>query len=796
MRRIKLIFFIIIIFRSAIGFCQEDKIDSLQSVINDQAHNDTVLANAYIELSELLYLENIDTLTYFSRKVLDLGAKNLTLINNNQKRLLHYKSEALNNIGYVFKRNGEVDSAVYYYQKALKIAKDINDYKGASIRCNNLGVIYDNLGDFEKAKQYYKKALSMSQLLGDSSLIALNYNNLGFLYDKEGLLKESSNYYFLSLKYCISNGSKSTTYNNIGYSYRKQSDYETALVYYNKALEFAELDSKNISMKATALNNIGAVFEIQEKYDTTLIIYKRVLSYYKVLGEERSKATLYSNIGVLYLNHLRRETMGLAYLDSSLVVAKKINNKFTLAKYNMTMGQFYTKKKEYNKAIDFLREAYVLYKDLNIVSYVEEAAKSFSLCLHFLGQHEQAYYKLIESNQIKDSLVGEKTLLNLNKERALYEYDKQKALDDFTHEKELALNEEEKKRQQVITIAVTSGLALVALFLIFVYRRLQITKKQKTIIEEKKKEVEQQKIAIEIAHKETERQKEVVEKQKAEVEVINEQLEEVSKEISDSINYAEMIQQAVLPSFNLEELNNESFIYFNPKDKVSGDFYWLEQKGEYSGYAVADCTGHGIPGAFISMIGTILLNEIYNSKKIDIPNQILDELSRLVRLTLTNKEGYTMKDGMDISFVVLNNETKVLYFSGANNPVWITSAKAKKRINKVDVLPITEVKGKYIYEIKGDKQPIGEYGENIKPFTLSYAHLEQGDAFYIFSDGYVDQFGGENNKKFKAKPFRELLLSIQEKSMEEQKVILAKNFQSWKGEYEQIDDVTVLGVKV
>jgi len=316
---------------------------------------------------------------------------------------------------------------------------------------------------------------------------------------------------------------------------------------------------------------------------------------------------------------------------------------------------------------------------------------------------------------------------------------------------------------------------LVVLFLMFVYRRLQITKKQKVEIEVKKAEVEQQKV---------------------EIEAINEQLEEVSKEISDSINYAEMIQQAVLPSLELEDLKNEAFIYFNPKDRVSGDFYWLEQKGEYSGYCVADCTGHGIPGAFISMVGTILLNEIHNSKGINIPNQILDELSRLVKLTLTNKDGYTMKDGMDMSFVLLNNKTKVLHFSAANNPIWMVSSEPQKNINKEMVNPTFEKGGKYIYEIKGDKQPIGDYGDMAKPFTLHNAQLVEGDCFYLFSDGYVDQFGGERNKKFKAKAFRELLVAVNSETMEQQHKVLEQNFLDWKQDTEQIDDVTVMGVRV
>ena len=365
------------------------------------------------------------------------------------------------------------------------------------------------------------------------------------------------------------------------------------------------------------------------------------------------------------------------------------------------------------------------------------------------------------SIKMKDSISNKDTQRLLAQQQAKYVYERQKELDDAIHFRMLTIKKGEQEKQFILICAISVILVLITVFLIFTYKRLQVIKLQK--------------ITLNKTHME---------------------LERVNKEISDSINYAELIQYAVLPTLRIEDLSKESFIYFNPKEKVSGDFYWMEQRDEYSGFAVADCTGHGIPGAFISMIGTILLNEIYNSKKIDIPNEILDELSRLVRLTLTNKEGYTMKDGMDISFAVLDHKTKMLYFSGANNPVWIVSENAEKRINKTTVIPLLEKNGKYIYEIKGDKQPIGDYGDYVKPFTLNNAHLEEGDVFYLFSDGYVDQFGGDNNKKFKAKPFRELLLTLFDNSMVEQKVVLAENFQNWKGDYEQIDDVTVMGIRV
>ena len=470
------------------------------------------------------------------------------------------------------------------------------------------------------------------------------------------------------------------------------------------------------------------------------------------------------------------------YYTESLIFFEDVGNKSQISNSLINIGNIHMGQADLTKALLLGKRGLSIAQEVDDVANIRDGAELLWKVNKKLNKAKES----LEMHELyimtRDSLDSESNGKALIRHEYKYAYEKKAAADSIkmladnkVKDAILVAEKIETKRQQIISISIAIGLGLTTLFLMFIYRRLQVTKKQKDIIE-------QQRLGAE--------------RQKQELSTANEKLEEVSKEVRDSINYAELIQTAVLPTLRIEDLAKESFIYFNPKEKVSGDFYWIEQKDEYHGYAVADCTGHGIPGAFISMIGTILLNEIYNSKQIYVPNEILDELSRLVRLTLTNKDGYTMKDGMDISFAVLDNKTKMLYFSGANNPIWIASKNPEKRINKETAVPLTEKDGKYIYEIKGDKQPVGDYGEHVKPFTLNSAHLEEGDVFYLFTDGYVDQFGGDKNKKFKAKPFRELLLSAFHEEMEDQKFILDQNFQNWKGDFEQIDDVTVMGVRV
>jgi serine phosphatase RsbU (regulator of sigma subunit) len=294
---------------------------------------------------------------------------------------------------------------------------------------------------------------------------------------------------------------------------------------------------------------------------------------------------------------------------------------------------------------------------------------------------------------------------------------------------------------------------LVVIFLLFVFNRLRITRKQKGVIEQQKVEVEQQKEVVELAHDE---------------------LEEKNQEIMDSIIYAKRIQSAILPPIKVvKEYLKESFILYKPKDVVAGDFYWLQHKNGKVLFAAADCTGHGVPGAMVSVVCNSGLNRSVREHGLTIPGEILDKTREIVVQEFKKSEE-DVKDGMDIALCSI--EGMKLQYAGAYNPLWI-------------------IRNGELIETKANKQPIGQF-DNPEPYTTHSFDLEKGDAIYIFSDGYVDQFGGERGKKFKSKAFRELLLSIQDKNMEEQKKSIDETFETWIGDLEQIDDVCVIGVRV
>ncbi len=273
-------------------------------------------------------------------------------------------------------------------------------------------------------------------------------------------------------------------------------------------------------------------------------------------------------------------------------------------------------------------------------------------------------------------------------------------------------------------------------------------------------------------------QKEEIESQRDEIEAQRDLLFTQKKEITDSIGYAQRIQAAILPHKDyLDRVIPEYFVLFKPRDIVSGDFYWIKELDSSIIVVAADCTGHGVPGAFMSMLGITLLNELFVEGGSNNPGEILGELRTKVKAMLVQEGNIRdQKDGMDMAIAIINKEKKELQFAGAYNPLYL-------------------IRGSELIELKGDKQPIGIHWEETE-FRNQQVELKDNDSVYVFSDGYVDQYGGDHRKKFKTQKFKELLLSVQSESMEKQKKLIEETFELWRGNLEQIDDVCVVGVRV
>ena len=274
-------------------------------------------------------------------------------------------------------------------------------------------------------------------------------------------------------------------------------------------------------------------------------------------------------------------------------------------------------------------------------------------------------------------------------------------------------------------------------------------------------------------------------------------IEHKNEEVLDSIKYAKRLQEAILPPSSLiNDKLKKNFVLYLPKDIVAGDFYWMEHVSngeEISLIAAADCTGHGVPGAMVSVVCSNALNQSVLQHKLTDPGKILDKTTELVveRFERSEEE---VKDGMDIGLVAvkkITEEETSISFSGAHNNLWIVSTRPELNVETT----IMEMDGLYLHEIKANKQPVGKY-EHLKPFDTTTVTLSNGERFYLYSDGYADQFGGENGKKFKGKNFKTLVLESYQLSIDEQRERLRENFENWKGDFEQLDDVCVIGVEV
>jgi len=315
--------------------------------------------------------------------------------------------------------------------------------------------------------------------------------------------------------------------------------------------------------------------------------------------------------------------------------------------------------------------------------------------------------------------------------------------------------------------------------LYMIIRDVNLEKKNKLLQEWQKNEIIQKSEEIETQSDEIESQKEEIETQRDLAETQRDEITSQKKAITDSIRYASRIQSALLPeSESFSKIFSDYFIYYQPKDIVSGDFYWISTIGNQTILAVADCTGHGVPGAFMSILGMEYLNEIVNNLGIMQPDRILNNMRGRIIKTMgqTGKINET-QDGMDITLVLIDLENYTLQYAGAFNPLFI-------------------IRNNNLSEIKADRMPVGVHAKIVKPFTNRGIQIKADDSIYLFTDGYKDQFGWRSDRKFGLNNFRELLLSVQNVPMKAQKLLLENNLKNWMGDVEQIDDVLVVGLRI
>jgi serine phosphatase RsbU (regulator of sigma subunit) len=460
----------------------------------------------------------------------------------------------------------------------------------------------------------------------------------------------------------------------------------------------------------------------------------------------------------------------LEYHFKALKINEEIGNKQGQAINLGNIGALYLDQKKYKEAEEYLKKAIEIGEELHIIYELQGLYHSLSELYSKTGRYKNALEAYKKYVMYKDSVNSEENKKALATKEMQYQFEKKQAEEKARYEKMMALAEAEKKRQKMIIWFVTVSLILILAFLGVTFYSLQVTKKQKRIIEEAKDEIARQK-------EEVERQNVIIKRQKEEVEEQKRLVEEKNKEITDSILYARRIQDVILPDEDLwKKLLPDSFVLYLPKDIVAGDFYWLVETDDYIFVAAADCTGHGVPGAMVSVTCSHALNITVLEEKITNTNEILNRTREIVIKQLQSQQQGQLQDGMDICLVRINKSNRLqIQYSGANRPLVV--------INNGE-----------LKEYVPDKQPIGYY-EGATPFNAQDIEIGEGSYLYLFTDGYADQFGGEKNKKLGTKRWKEMLLELAKKPTEEQFEYLRDFFQKWKGDNFQTDDVTVIGIR-
>jgi serine phosphatase RsbU (regulator of sigma subunit)/Tfp pilus assembly protein PilF len=636
----------------------------------------------------------------------------------------YLESYCLNTVGSSFYYEGIIDSSIAYHNKALKIQL-VNNFKvGVGRSYTNLGICFIEKMKYEEAISSFIKAepyfVAEKYNVGLSKL----YNSLGVLFYELDQLSKSEIYYLKALKIATSEKDNTTLYNvysNLANIYSDLRNSDKSIEYYLRALDIAKKESINSDI-VFILNNLSTEFIKSQKFDSAFRYNSMALDLIKANSlDYHFKKNSYGNYAEL-LNFKKDYTKAIVYIDSAILFADQD-------------------------------------EDLNKIYQLQIIKEKI---LFNFGKYDLAHELMVKNRFLLDSINDNNMQSKTNELEAKYETEK-KELQIKSQTFEIETKEKQNKQKSFIILFGTLALVGTGFFAAIAFINFKKTKKQNLIIENQKMEVE-------LKNEEITHQKELV--------------DEKQKEIIDSINYAKRIQQAVLTGEDVwNKISKEYFILFKPKDIVSGDFYWAyNTPNNRSIFCLADCTGHGVPGGFMSMLGNSFLNEIVVENKIFKADQILNKLRSKIIHALEQKGGTQQKDGMDMSLCVWNKLDNTLEFAGANNPLWLV----RKNENAVTEL----------VEVKADKMPIGLYLETETPFSSVTIQLQAGDIIYLCTDGYADQFGGPKGKKLKYKPLIESLIKNSALPMSEQKMILDTTFNDWMHKHDQVDDVSLIGVKV
>ena len=751
--------------------------DSIRQQIESHQNEDSSLARMYIDLATVLFLQNPDSAKLCLQRSLAVSRKS---------GYIQGVAECLNNLGYIAQLHGQLDSALALQQRSLSIKKKIPGFEtGVAAGHMNIGGIYYYQGRHEDAFNEYGKALDLAikidhkwsmamcyqwfgfaygqigrlnegleatnmaleiqKELGDQKAMADSYSNLSNIKELRGELKEAIDYIEKSVAIRKELGDfngLAVNYNNMANIYGELGNREMAIELMNEAYEL-NMEVGNIIHAATNLMNIGHEYLIlgdldkaEEFNQNGFDLHSKSTYWY---GMAHSNVNL-ARVKIARGQHEQAEN----YLKDALNYARKGNLKDQESYASNELAKFYLMRNKINEAIKYGEIGYQTATQVGIIKNIQEASLVLKDAYRKAGNHEKAFFYFEKYQEARDSLSSTEHKKLLANMAAKYESEKKEAEIKLLN-KDKEAQQAELNRQKLQRNTMMGGLLMLLLFILYFIRNNR-TLLQKNVI-------------------------------------IKDQLGLISKQkehITDSIAYASRIQQALLPP--LEEIKAsfpDHFVLYRPRDIVSGDFYWLKRLGNYSVFTVADCTGHGVPGAFMSMLGVAFLNEITAAQKELDAAALLNALREKVKSSLRQTGAVDeAKDGMDMALGIINHQNMELQFAGAYNPIWL-------------------IRNGELMEIKASRNPVSWFIKE-KPFENKQEKLLTGDLLYLFSDGFADQIGGPKRKKFMSKNFKKFLSSIHNESMPKQQELLITEITNWmeQSNTQQMDDICVMGIKL
>lgn len=617
---------------------------------------------------------------------------------------------------------------------------------------NDECVALQSINEHTKALKYIKVAIRFGKKKDYPGGLAISYNVAGNCYFFKGDYTQAIDYYLKSLtlhERLHNQKGIANCYNNIGNSYTRQGYYSNALSFHNKALKIRKKinDEPNL---AFSYNNIGNVYQSIKNYKKALEHHFWSLKIKEKLKDSSEMVISLNNIGGVYTD-MKKYDQAIEYHQRALELNNLTNkNKEDeeVAYINIARAFYYDGQNQ--EALDYAQRAIAIAEEIGDSETILEGSDLLGKIYEQLGDYKKALVYFHQHETLKDQLFNEENTAKILSLQYDYEYDKKLQTQRYIQSKKDAVAKSEKRKQNQILLLISSIMILFVAVSVLIFRGY--LRKQKI----------NKKITLQ-----------------------NDLIREKQREIIDSINYAKRIQNAVYPDpekFVLEF--EQAFVFNKPKDIVSGDLYWYanvftssENPLKLKVVALADCTGHGVPGAFLSLLAIELLNQSVKNPTINSPGELLNFINHKITNELNKKNKEKINDGMDIAVCAIDEANQRIYYSGANRPLWMMRKDG-------------------LEEIKPTKTSIGSAISESAEFETVTVNYSKNERIFLFSDGITDQFGGEKNKKFTKARLKSLLEEASISTMEETESRLRDTFITWMGSQEQTDDVLVIGIQL